>query len=200
MNWQDYFVDLTLAVASKSKDPSRKVGCIIVGPDKEIRSTGFNGFPRGVNERVRVPPREHYLQETEHDIRETCVRYLCACGHIDTSYNDELLLDHFLSVPKGPIDVLSTRWERPIKYQYVEHAERNAIYNAARVGTPTLGCSVFVSLAPCVGCTRALIQAGITKVYGPAFDHKYDDIYHFDTAEVILKESGVEYVVTNYEK
>ena len=30
------------------KDPSTKVGCIVVGEDREIRSTGFNGFPRGI--------------------------------------------------------------------------------------------------------------------------------------------------------
>jgi dCMP deaminase len=31
-----------------SKDPSTKVGAVIVGPDRELRSTGFNGFPRGI--------------------------------------------------------------------------------------------------------------------------------------------------------
>lgn len=31
-----------------SKDPSTRVGAVIVGPDREIRSAGFNGFPRGV--------------------------------------------------------------------------------------------------------------------------------------------------------
>jgi dCMP deaminase len=201
MNWQDYFVDLTLAVASKSKDPSRKVGCIIVGPDKEIRSTGFNGFPRGVNEMVEVKHTPHFLCEQEYDIREIHIKQRCNCGHIDNDQNDLGLGRHISEAPTGTTEeLIPDRWERPAKYQYVEHAERNAIYNAARVGTPTLGCSVFVSLAPCVGCTRALIQAGITKVYGPAFDHSHDDIYHFDTAEVILKESGVEYVVTDYEK
>lgn len=32
----------------KSKDPSTKVGAVIVGPDHEIRATGYNGFPRGI--------------------------------------------------------------------------------------------------------------------------------------------------------
>jgi dCMP deaminase len=31
-----------------SKDPSTRVGSVIVGPDREIRSTGFNGLPRGI--------------------------------------------------------------------------------------------------------------------------------------------------------
>jgi dCMP deaminase len=37
-------------VAQKSKDESRKVGCVIYGPDFEVRSTGFNGFPREILE------------------------------------------------------------------------------------------------------------------------------------------------------
>lgn len=36
--------------AGKSKDRSTRVGCVLVGPDNEIRSTGYNGFPRGVND------------------------------------------------------------------------------------------------------------------------------------------------------
>jgi len=39
-------------VATASKDPSTQVGCVIVGPDREVRSTGFNGFPRGIADTV----------------------------------------------------------------------------------------------------------------------------------------------------
>ena len=37
-------------IGQRSKDKSRGIGCIIVGPGNEIRSTGFNGFPKGVND------------------------------------------------------------------------------------------------------------------------------------------------------
>lgn len=37
-------------IAQWSKDPSTQVGCVVVGPDREIRSTGFNGFPRGIGD------------------------------------------------------------------------------------------------------------------------------------------------------
>ena len=33
-----------------SKDPSTQVGAVVVGPDREILSTGFNGFPRGIED------------------------------------------------------------------------------------------------------------------------------------------------------
>lgn len=50
-NWDRRFIELAQLIASWSKDPSTKVGCVVVGPDREIRSTGFNGFPRGIEDR-----------------------------------------------------------------------------------------------------------------------------------------------------
>ena len=43
---------LSQLIATWSKDRGRKVGSVIVGPDNEIRSTGFNGIPRGVDDDV----------------------------------------------------------------------------------------------------------------------------------------------------
>ena len=48
--WDQRFLDLAAHIAAWSKDPSTKVGCIVVGEDREIRSTGFNGFPRGISD------------------------------------------------------------------------------------------------------------------------------------------------------
>lgn len=48
--WDAYFLKMALITAQMSKDPSSKVGAVIVGPDREVRSTGFNGFPRGVHD------------------------------------------------------------------------------------------------------------------------------------------------------
>lgn len=49
--WDRRFLQLANHISTWSKDPSTKIGCVIVGPDREIRSTGFNGFPRGVLDR-----------------------------------------------------------------------------------------------------------------------------------------------------
>lgn len=53
------------------------------------------------------------------------------------------------------------------KNRICEHAERNAIYNAARNGSRTLNCDIYITLAPCHECCRAIIQAGIKKVWVP---------------------------------
>jgi dCMP deaminase len=49
-SWQEYFIGMANLVASKSKDPRAKVGVVIVDSDNNPRATGFNGFPRGVND------------------------------------------------------------------------------------------------------------------------------------------------------
>ena len=47
MNWDEYFMRMVYLVASKSCDLRTKVGSVIVR-DNQILTTGYNGFPRGV--------------------------------------------------------------------------------------------------------------------------------------------------------
>lgn len=50
MNWDVWFLKIAEAIALKSKDKSSQIGAVIVGPDKEIRSIGYNGLPRGMDD------------------------------------------------------------------------------------------------------------------------------------------------------
>ena len=150
LSWDEYYIKMAMLIATKSKDPSTQVGCVIVGPDHEVRSTGFNGFPRGVNELAHA---------TDH--------------------------------------ILSDRWERPAKYEWIEHAERNAVYNAARVGVPLKGCTAYINWEPypCVNCTKAFIQSGIMEVVGPNIpfpSHSGTD-WKFDLSCTMMDEAGVNY-------
>lgn len=56
--WDRRFIALAEHIAGWSKDPSTQVACVVVGPDREIRSTGYNGFPRGVADDGRLVNRE----------------------------------------------------------------------------------------------------------------------------------------------
>lgn len=49
-NWDKRFIDLAHHIAMWSKDPSTKVGAVIVGEDRQILSIGYNGFPRGIED------------------------------------------------------------------------------------------------------------------------------------------------------
>jgi len=56
--------------------------------------------------------------------------------------------------------------ERPRKYKVTEHAERAAIYKAARAGFSTEGHVLICPWASCPDCARAVVLAGITLVVG----------------------------------
>ena len=112
MNWVSYYRQLANTVKLKSKDKYTQIGAVIVGKDGEIVSTGYNSFPRGLD------------------------------------------------------DGLDYRQERPEKYYWFEHAERNAIYNAARIGVSTKGTTMYLSCGlPCADCARGIINSGVTRIF-----------------------------------
>ncbi|WP_461611430.1 ComE operon protein 2 [Cytobacillus kochii] len=45
------------------------------------------------------------------------------------------------------------------------HAEMNAILQCAKFGVPTENAEIYVTHFPCLQCCKAIIQAGIKKVY-----------------------------------
>lgn len=66
------------------------------------------------------------------------------------------------------------------------HAEMNALLYCAKEGIPVKNCIVYVTHFPCLNCTKALIQAGIKKIY-----YKYE--YNVDEyALYLLKNNNVE--------
>jgi dCMP deaminase len=140
-SWDHYFLEICRTVSRRSKDPDTQLGAVIVGPAREIRSTGYNSLPRGIRD----------------------------------------------GVPE--------RLERPTKYLWMEHAERNAIYNAARHGTPLESCTLYCELLPCMDCARAIVQAGIREVVVDAervrmySSEQYNP--HFDRIRELFDEAGV---------
>lgn len=67
MKWNDHFMNLAMTVANKSKDPSTKVGCVLVDQDNRVISMGFNGLPRHVDDSPeRLEDREFKLAATLH--------------------------------------------------------------------------------------------------------------------------------------
>jgi len=126
-----------------SKDPSCRVGCILLAPRSyQILSMGYNGMPRSINE----------------------------------------------NIPE--------RWIRPTKYQLIEHAERNALYNACRHGTPLEGSLAVITMFPCFDCARGLIQSGINTVISHQPEHKrarWGETWK--VARGLLEEAGIEIIL-----
>lgn len=64
--WHQRFMLLAREVAEWSKDPSTKVGCILVR-DKKVISTGYNGFPKNISDDLdRLIDREQKYEITVH--------------------------------------------------------------------------------------------------------------------------------------
>jgi dCMP deaminase len=97
--------------------------------------------------------------------------------------------------PGGLEDPSGARSIRPDKYAWIEHAERNAIYSAAKEGVALAGACIYVELMPCIECARAIIQAGLAEVIVSADrmlsyqSDKYSDQHAL--AKTMLTESGV---------
>ena len=48
--WDKRFLQMADLVSTWSKDPSTKIGTVIVNDRRRILSTGYNGFPRGIGD------------------------------------------------------------------------------------------------------------------------------------------------------
>jgi dCMP deaminase len=70
MNWTEYYMRHQYLASEKSKDPSTKIGAVLVRGDN-IVSIGYNGFPRGINDSIdRLENREEkyfYIVHAEHN-------------------------------------------------------------------------------------------------------------------------------------
>ena len=64
--WDLRFLEMARSAASWSKDPSTKVGAIIVDDDKRVISVGYNGFPKGVSDDERLDDREEKYKMIVH--------------------------------------------------------------------------------------------------------------------------------------
>lgn len=96
-------------------------------------------------------------------------------------------------IPTG-IAMPPWRLERPAKYRYMEHAERSAIYAAARQGATTEGATLYCCWFACPDCARAIIAAGIREVVGHVTPRRLTpERWESATAagEAMLREAGV---------
>lgn len=104
--------------------------------------------------------------------------------------NRQLVSEGYNGPPRGfPADAYLHTLDKPTKALVCEHAERNAIYNAARLGMSTNNCDIYVTLTPCNDCARAIIQSGIKTVWVPwQFHTVFPDIMgNLVTERVIQK-------------
>lgn len=64
--WLQRYLDLARHVAQWSKDPSTKVGAVLVGRDRKMIALGYNGFPPGIQDDGRLQDRSLKYPLTQH--------------------------------------------------------------------------------------------------------------------------------------
>ena len=102
----------------------------------------------------------------------------------------ELVSTGYNGFPRNVDDDIDERHERPQKYLWTEHAERNALYNALRNGANVAGKGMMCTMFPCADCARGIIQSGIKILYTPLPDSaRWNDSHK--VARDMLSESGV---------
>ena len=115
-------------------------------------------------------------------------------GAVVIGADNEIRATGYNGIPRGVRDDVEARYSRETKEKYLwfAHAERNAIYNAARIGVPLKGCRIYSTLYPCVDCVIALIQSGIVELITtkPNFnDPQWGESYK--RAKVMLEEAEI---------
>ncbi len=170
MNWDKYFHGLCVTVASKSPCHSRKIGAILVR-DKSIVSTGYNGPPRGVPHCSS----DRYIKDE-------------ALQKVMNTHSE------ILSIPildnSCPRQALGYGSGTHMEVCTAQHAEENAVSNAARNGVSVLGCTLYMnSVIPCKNCLGTLINAGINKlVIEEAIVYDEWTRFFLDNSNILIRE------------
>lgn len=99
--------------------------------------------------------------------------------------NKMIISDGYNGTPAGFENICED--ENHLTKPYVLHAEANAITKIARSGNNSEGATLYVTDAPCIECSKLIIQAGIKKVF-------YARQYRLTDGVDLLQRAGIEVV------
>lgn len=94
-----------------------------------------------------------------------------------------IISDGYNGTPSGFENVCED--DEGVTKPYVLHAEANAITKVAKSGNSSDGATLYVTAAPCMECSKLIIQAGIKRVV-------YRDEYRVRDGIELLRRAGIE--------
>lgn len=142
--------------------------------------------------------KNHYLLDLAKTISENSPDPNTKVGCIIETVKGELI-NGYNDLPKG-IQIIDKRITRPEKYNWIEHAERNAIYKAAKEGKILENSKMYLNWYPCIDCARAIIQSGINEIVIEKEPDLNDKRWgeQFKIVSLMLNEANI--IVTNINK
>ena len=96
-----------------------------------------------------------------------------------------IISDGYNGTPSGFENVCED--ENGLTKPYVLHAEANAITKVAKSGNSSDGATLYVTAAPCIECSKLIIQSGIKRVV-------YRDEYRVRDGVELLQRAGIEVI------
>lgn len=79
---------------------------------------------------------------------------------------DNIPISYGYNGPPRNIELTDEQWHiKDFKYMWVEHGERNAIYNSLSTNAKVPGSKMYITAPACTDCARAIIQSGIKNVF-----------------------------------
>ncbi len=96
-----------------------------------------------------------------------------------------IISDGYNGTPSGFENICED--ENNVTKPYVLHAEANAITKIARSNNSSDGATLYVTAAPCIECSKLIIQSGIKRVV-------YGEHYRLDDGVKLLERANIEVV------
>ena len=170
------YMKMALAMSELSYAIRHKVGAIIVSKDGQVISQGYNGTPAGFD--------------------NCCEDVHCSCDF--RSFNDDAIccfydeysrpveqvasVSHCLNLVKENFG--TCKYMSLITKPEVLHAESNAITKCAKWTSTTEGATLYVTLSPCMECSKLIVQSGINRVV-------FLERYHTTSGIEVLNKAGI---------
>ena len=97
---------------------------------------------------------------------------------------DQMIMsDGYNGTPSGFENVCED--EQNVTLPYVLHAEANAITKVAASSNSSKGATIYVTSAPCIECSKLIIQSGIVRVV-------YSEKYRTEEGCDLLKKANIQ--------
>lgn len=138
--------------------------------------------------------REAYIEAKKSIDPSTQIGAILICN------DGNILIRDFNNFTKGFPVTKKILEDRNEKKKYIEHAERNVIFKAAREGIITNNTTLYCTWFSCKECARAIVQAGISSVVGHKiwFDLTPQSLHRkLDESFNILRLGGVKCILYN---
>jgi len=156
----EYGLFAAKAASLRSLDLSRQVGAALFTPNGEIVSMGSNEVPKALGGTYwcdspdKLDDRDFIRGYDSNDRRkrELLMELLASSG--------------VTNVPEviARKEVEDSQFMDALEYGRIVHAEMSAISDAARLGRPTAGMTLYVTTFPCHMCAKHIVATGIARV------------------------------------